>query len=87
MTAFKVITGVVSDCTFPLGDAPPVPENIGVRVGTKLAPKDATHTDGWDYTGPDNTTVKVYGSWCDQIKTSAANTVQMVFACKGEIIN
>jgi hypothetical protein len=87
VTSLKVITGVVSDCTFPLGEAPPVPENIGVRVGTKLAPKDTTHTDGWDYTGPDNMTVKVYGSWCDQIKTSAANTVQMVFACKGEIIN
>lgn len=87
VTSLKIITGVVSDCTFPLGEAPPVPENIGVRVGTKLAPKDAMHMDGWDYTGPDNMTVKVYGSWCDQIKTTAANTVQMVFACKGEIIN
>ena len=40
VTSFKVITGVVSDCTFPLGEAPPVPENIGVHID-KLAPKDA----------------------------------------------
>ena len=80
----KQITGVVASCTFDLGSAPPVPDNIAVKVAGMKAPQDPNN--GWSYTSPDNTQLTVHGSWCDQIKAST-DAVQIIFACKGDIIN
>jgi von Willebrand factor type A domain len=86
VAAMKTITGQVSTCLFPLNSAPPVPDNIAVKVGGMKAPEDPTRQDGWDYTGPDHLGVQVYGSWCDAIKTTGANTVEIIFGCPGVII-
>jgi hypothetical protein len=84
VTELKQITGVVASCSFDLGSAPPVPDNIAVKVGGQKAPQDATN--GWSYTSPDNTSLEVRGTWCDMVKAST-DAVQIIFACKGDVIN
>jgi hypothetical protein len=44
-------------------------------------PYDATMGNGWTYVDADDTAVQAYGSWCDMIKASGANTVQIVYGC------
>jgi Mg-chelatase subunit ChlD len=79
--ALRAITGEFLGCVFPLGSTPPVVENIGVKVNGVLAPRDMTRTNGWDYTNAESTEVEVYGEWCEQIKTAAANMVEIIFGC------
>jgi hypothetical protein len=84
VNSLRQITGVVASCNFDLGGAPPVPENIAVKIDGVKAPQDPTN--GWTYTSPDNSTIQVFGPLCDTIKASA-NAVQIIFGCKGDIIN
>jgi Mg-chelatase subunit ChlD len=79
VTALQLITGQISGCTFTWTDPPPVPDNIAVKVGGVKAPHDAK--DGWEYTSGDHTGIEVRGSWCDTIKTTASNKVEIVFGC------
>jgi hypothetical protein len=85
--SLEVITGQVSSCLFDLTTQPPDASNIAVHVNGMGAPHDPNHNDGWDYTGADYRQVEVYGSWCDQIKSAATNTVNFVFGCPGEIVH
>lgn len=82
VNAIKTITGQISSCTFPLSPPPPVPDKIAVHVADGKAPQDPTHTDGWDYTDGTYTALQIYGSWCDMVKTAAANMVQIIYGCK-----
>jgi hypothetical protein len=93
LSALGKITGKVSDCRFSLGKNPPlVPDNVVVKVtdssGTRVrVPVDRIHSNGWDYTGPDQLTIQVYGSWCDKVKAPIANNqVSIIFGCQGQII-
>lgn len=86
VSALRVITGEVATCVFPLSAPPPVPDNIGVKVGGTLLPRDATRTDGWEYTDSALGEVQVYGSWCDQIQAATVSDVQVIYACEGVII-
>lgn len=79
VTALQQITGQISDCTFHWDQPPPVPDNIAVKVGGVKAPHDPKN--GWEYLGSDHKGVQVHGSWCEQIKTTAANVVEIVFGC------
>jgi hypothetical protein len=38
-------------------------------------------TNGWSYTDANASAVQVYGAWCDMIKASGANTVQIIYGC------
>jgi hypothetical protein len=82
--SMKAITGQASSCVFNLEGVPPDPDNIAVKVNATRAPRDTAHTDGWDYTDGSRLVVEVFGSWCDQIKSSSENTVNFVFGCPGE---
>jgi hypothetical protein len=44
-------------------------------------PYDGSMGNGWAYTDANDTAVQAYGSWCDQIKASGANTVQVIYGC------
>lgn len=80
--ALKAITGVINkDCVFPFSKPPPVPGNIAVKVMGVKAPQDVNNTLGWNYTDDSHLAVQVFGSWCDMIKTAAANRVQIIFGC------
>jgi len=80
------ITGQVSNCVFDLTTKPPDPSNIAVEVDGQRAPHDTTHSDGWDYVGAGYLQVEVYGFWCEKIKSAAANSVNFVLGCPGEVI-
>lgn len=85
--ALSAIVGSVTSCTFSLGKAPPVPSNVVVEFNadTRLrAPRDTSHSNGWDYTSPDDTTIQFYGSWCDGVTSGAYTSAQMIMGCPSE---
>jgi hypothetical protein len=79
----ELVRGEIATCVFPLEAAPPVPQNIAVKVNGVKAPQDTTKTEGWDYTDATHLAVEVHGSWCDEIKDNAANTAEIIFGCPG----
>lgn len=85
VNAFRQIAGEIASCVFPLSKPPPVPENIAVKLDGVNQPRDPTRQNGWEYTDASLTAVEVYGPICDQIQT-AAHDVQVVYACRGVII-
>jgi hypothetical protein len=87
VTALETITGQISSCVFNLSPTPPDPANIAVKVSGAKAPQDTTHQNGWDYSAADHSSVTVYGSWCDMIKTSASNMVQILYGCPNIIVS
>jgi len=84
--ALSAIVGSVVSCTFGLTSAPIVPSNVAVEFNgddTLRAPRDTTHTDGWDYTTPANTTIELYGSWCNKVTSGEYTTAQILMGCPG----
>ena len=79
VASLKQITGQISGCTFSWDQAPPVPGNIAVKVGGVKAPHNSL--EGWEYLDGSYKGIEVHGSWCDKIKTTAANVVEIVFGC------
>jgi hypothetical protein len=79
VASLKQITGQISGCTFSWDQPPPVPGNIAVKVGGAKAPRDST--EGWEYVDRNYKSIEVHGSWCDKIKTTGANVVEIVFGC------
>jgi hypothetical protein len=86
VSALRVITGEIATCIFPLSAPPPVPDNIGVKVGGTLVPRDATRTDGWEYIDSSLGEIQVYGPWCGEIQAATVSDVQVIYACEGVII-
>ncbi|WP_437737628.1 vWA domain-containing protein [Sorangium sp. So ce1335] len=86
VTSLQTIAGQVSTCLFPLSAPPPNPDHVGVFVGEQAVKKDTTGADGWNYTGPDMRTIKLYGSACDQVASSGAGSVKVIFGCKDDPI-
>jgi hypothetical protein len=85
--ALSAVVGSVVNCTFSLGKAPPAPSNVVVEFNadTRLrAPHDTSHTSGWDYTSPADTSIQLYGSWCDGVTSGAYTSAQMIMGCPGE---
>jgi hypothetical protein len=85
-TALKAITGQISTCLFPLGAPPPILNDgtkVGVYVGSNMTriPYDATKKTGWAYTDTNDTTIQIFGSWCDMIQAAGAGSVQIIFGC------
>ncbi len=86
VTSLMTITGEVSTCLFPLSAPPPNPDHVGVFVGEQAVAQDTTGADGWNYTGPDMMTIKLYGSACEQVASSGAGSVKVIFGCKDDPI-
>jgi hypothetical protein len=92
LDALGKIAVQVSDCTFPLGEVPPVPDNVVVKVTDASGqlvrvPVDAGRTAGWDYAGADQRAITVYGSWCEMVKAPTGNNrVSIIFGCPGQVI-
>ncbi len=86
VSALETITGQVASCTFPLGEAPPVPDNVAVEIDGARIPRDSGQTQGWNY-GANNRSVVLYGAICEGLKTGAVRDVQILFGCPGMTIN
>jgi hypothetical protein len=85
VTAFRAIAGEIASCVFPLSKPPPVPDNIAVKLDGAKLPQDPTRQNGWEYTDASLTAVEVHGPACDQIQ-SAARGVEIIYACRGVVI-
>jgi hypothetical protein len=79
------IAGQLASCTFSLDPPPPVPENIAVEVDGKRVAQDTTQQNGWSY-GPGNRSLQIFGPVCDQLKSGAKKTVQIIYGCPGQVI-
>ncbi|XXY49237.1 vWA domain-containing protein [Sorangium sp. So ce269] len=86
VTSLQTITGEVSTCLFPLSAPPPNPDHVGVFIGDQAVMHDTTGADGWNYTGPDMMTIKLSGAACDQVASSGAGSVKVIFGCKDDPI-
>ena len=85
-TALASIMGSVVTCSFGLGKAPPVPTNVAVQFNndsTLWAPHDTSHANGWDYTTPADTTIQLYGTWCDDVTSGKYASAQILMGCPG----
>jgi von Willebrand factor type A domain len=87
--ALASIMGSVVSCSFGLGKAPPVPTNVAVQFNndsTLRAPHDTSHANGWDYTTPADTTIQLYGTWCDDVTSGKYQSAQILMGCPGGAI-
>jgi hypothetical protein len=85
--ALATIVGTVASCTFNLGKAPADPTNVAVQFNgdsSLRAPYDTTHTDGWDYTSSADTTIQLYGSWCDNVTNGTYTAATILEGCPGQ---
>jgi hypothetical protein len=85
VTVLETIGTMVGSCSFGLGTKPPDPDNINVSAGGTKIPRDTTHKSGWDY-GAGQTSVVLYGSWCDDAVAGKLTDVKAVFGCPGVIV-
>ena len=85
--ALAFITGQASSCIFPLNPPPPVkddPTKLGVYFTSAdiKIPHDPASQNGWTYLNAENSSLQVYGSWCDMIKSAGADKVKIIYGCK-----
>jgi hypothetical protein len=77
----------VADCTYALPARPPDPSNVGVNfvgdAGYMHVPRDLQHQDGWDYVDATDTSIHLYGSWCDVDRSGMFGRAKIVFGCPG----
>lgn len=89
--ALEEITGKIATCIFevPTGtDVDPLRVNVSVESGGKSTDtyRDASHTDGWDYTDGSKSRVEVFGPLCDQIKANPSTvSVKILLGCKTRV--
>ncbi len=86
VTALRAVTGEIATCVFPLSKPPPVPDNIGVKIGGVLLDRDPNRLNGWEYTDAALGAVEVHGPACDSIQAASSTDVQVIFACAGYVI-
>jgi hypothetical protein len=87
--ALADIVGAVVSCTFNLDKTPGVPDNVAVEFdNTKSlrAPRDTTHSNGWDYTSPAHTTIQIYGEWCDKMSQGTYKSFKVIMGCPDQDI-
>jgi len=84
--ALSAIVGAVASCTFSLGGTPPDPTNVLIEFNGDSSlrpPQDTSHTNGWDYTTPADTSIQLYGSWCDNVTNGTYSSYEIRMGCPG----
>jgi hypothetical protein len=82
---FNSIVGSVASCSLKLDKKPTVPNNIAVEFdGDKSLRAPQSKTDGWAYTS--DTSIELYGSWCERLTNGTFKSVKVLFGCPGKII-
>lgn len=77
-TVFVGVSERLNNCRLALGEVPPVPDNILVKVGdTKIA---FGSEDGWVYEGAE--TIVLQGQACSQVSASS-QPLSVLFGCPG----
>ncbi|MBK7862110.1 MAG: VWA domain-containing protein [Archangiaceae bacterium] len=79
--AFNTIAQGAIGCDFKLSKAPPDPSKIFVYVNGQPIPRDPMNKIGWNYNGPANDRITLYGTVCDAVANNASAKVQIVYGC------
>jgi hypothetical protein len=88
VAALNNIAVAVASCVFSLGKAPPDPGNVAVEFdgnSSLRAPRDINQVDGWNYTSPANTTIQLFGSWCQKVTDGTYKSAKILMGCPGQI--
>lgn len=84
--ALAAIADQVISCDYVIDPPPPYLGKTYVWFEkTTKVPRDETHTDGWDFDTTTNT-LTFYGNACQQLKTRAVDTVDVVYDCDGPLL-
>jgi len=82
--ALRSIAGQVATCIYPLSPAGPQndPNNVTVHLDKGTIPQDGSN--GWDYSAPDHSSITLFGSACDRVKTHADANVEIFYGCPNQ---
>jgi hypothetical protein len=80
VTAFQEIVGAVLSCTFTLSAQPNDPNRLFVYFDENPIPRDASHTNGWDYDAA-SMTLSFYGAICEQVKAGTSGALAVSYGC------
>lgn len=84
--ALAAIADQVISCDYVIDPAPPFLAKTYVWFEkTTQVPRDTTHVDGWDF-DTTTSTLTFYGGACEQLKTRAVDTVDVVYDCDGPLL-
>ena len=61
------------------------PDSVAVDVDGNRIPRDATHTNGWDYAAGTNS-IQLYGSPCDTVMNTQTKKVDIIYGCRSKPI-
>ena len=86
VSAVRAITSAVASCRFPLKSAPPNPDHVGVLIGQQRIRQDPNGKDGWRYVDAQRTAIELFGPACEAVKSSGADSVNVVFGCKSDTL-
>jgi hypothetical protein len=83
-TSLKAIAGKVATCNYPLApvSATNDPNNVAIHISGASVPQDPQN--GWDFTGPDHTAIKLSGTACEKVMNSADTKVEVFYGCPGD---
>jgi hypothetical protein len=77
----------VADCTYAFSVAPLEPTNVGVFFagdgGITKIPRDSQDRDGWDYVDGTSTSIRLFGSWCDEDRAGRFGPPTVIAGCPG----
>jgi hypothetical protein len=77
----SITTELLHACEITLADAPAQPSLVNVAVDCELVHKDGDES-GWDFDDPDApTTVIIRGRACDDLQSSGARRIDVVYGC------
>ena len=65
----------VSPCLFALNQAPTNPATVQVSADGAPVARDTSHANGWDYTGSDQLSIRLFGAACSNLASAAHVTL------------
>jgi hypothetical protein len=76
----EIAAGLVS-CTFHMEVVPENPRNVRIIVDGMEVPHTDDRSEGWAYTDGTNSTIELFGMWCDRLSDGGAHEVTAQYAC------
>ena len=83
-TVLRGLVHATEGCTFQIPPPPNAladPFFIYVRIGDSQIPRDATHTEGWDYTSFAGRNFQLYGAACEAARANRSELPMVQYGC------
>ncbi len=79
--AFASIARSIVKCSLATPSRPTDPGAIEVQIDGVTVPRDASHSNGWDWNDPSFGQLALFGAACDRLADPAARAVAIVHSC------